>query len=618
MGMSGEARGQAWRVMNSCILLVFLFTLSACDAINIERSNSPTDAPDQAKETGGITIIVKDTEGKPIKTGAVARVVGADNADDEKDGVLKLNPCLPGQSISAWASGYFISTQPCNVAANQYDFTLTRINTNSNPSYAWMTASGNALSCGGCHPSTQMEWGLSGHARVYVERHFESMYRGTHFDGRVSATPTSRDIINDNLVLNSPRFDPNYHGPGYKLDFPNAKGNCAFCHAPAAVTSEQLEVNPFPPTASAVLEGITCDICHKVLNVELNKEGYPHETRPGVLSLEYLLPPGVSQFYIGPSIDVDASNPERRMTCSTILGKSEFCAACHYGKFYGVVIYGSYSEWKDSNYGRDPSWSSYRTCQDCHMSYSGTDVVVGNPAGKEACSAQSPSNQSFNHNVMHVSTNEDGRNISKMIENAARVEVGFGYDPLNKDWLTVIPSVTSINVGHRFPTDSPLRHLILVVEAWDDRDTPLIQAAGERIPNWEGIGDGSPAPNILNYGGLPGKVYANLLVESDTNVAPSAAYWNEVKYAWIGNLQNNRYDYSDTRLLPGITDTSYYSFTPPETGSIKVRVKLIYRFAFMNVMLQKGWLDRPDIEVVVVECEGPPTDLGRMKCETIE
>ena len=617
MGMSGEARGQSWRVMNASILLLFLFTLSACDAINIERSNSPTDAPDQEKETGGITIIVKDADGKPVKTGAVARVVGADNADDEKDGVLKLNPCLPGQNISVWASGYFISTQPCNVAANQYNFTLTRINTNSNPSYVWTPASGSASSCSVCHASTQMEWGQSGHARVFSKLHFETMYFGSNRAGVFTNTPTTRVVINDDLALNAPLFDPNYHGPGYKLDFPSANGNCAFCHAPAAVTSEQMEVNPFAQTSSAIREGLTCDICHKVLNVELNKEGYPHETRPGVLSLEYLLPPDVSQFYIGPSIDVDASNPEPRMTCSTILGKSEFCAACHYGKFYGVVIYGSYSEWKDSNYGRGPSWSSYRTCQDCHMSYSETEAAVG----KGACSAQGTPNQSYNHNVMHVSTNEDGKSVSKMIESAAKVEVGFGYDPLNKDWLTVIPGVTSVNVGHRFPTDSPLRHLILVVEAWDDRGTPLIQTAGERIPNWAGIGDATappPAPNILNYGGLPGKVYANLLVESDTNVAPTVAYWNEVKYAWIGNLQNNRYDYSDSRLRPGITDTSSYSFTPPEIGNIKVRVKLIYRFAFKNIMLQKGWLDRPDIQVAVVECEGPPTDLVSIKCQRIE
>jgi hypothetical protein len=43
-------------------------------------------------------------------------------------------------------------------------------------------------------------------------------------------------------------------------------------------------------------------------------------------------------------------------------------------------------------------------------------------------------------------------------------------------------------------------------------------------------------------------------------------------------------------------DSSKYSFDVPETGDVMVTVRLVYRFAFYDLMMQKGW-DRPDIEV---------------------
>lgn len=614
MGFKGELRSKIRRVASMYTLLLFLSGLSACGPNRIViQAGPPTDADGQENNGGSITINVSDQSGNLIEEGAVARVLTTDISDDQSDGMLTLGGCLPGQKISVWASGYYISTQTCNLGRIDYTFSLNPISTHPDPSYAWKPAA----TCGGCHPGIQIDWGLSGHARIYANRYFEMMYRGFDSSGVTIAPSTTKSIIDDNLVLNA-QNDQNSTGPGFKLDFPGVNGNCAFCHAPAAVTSAQVEVDPFADPTVIVREGVSCDLCHKVLNIELDKNGYPHVTRPGILSLEYLIPPEAPNFSIGPSVHVDAEHPEKRMTCSTIMGKSEFCAACHFGEFNGVLIYGSYKEWKDSDYGRDPAMSSYRPCQNCHMSNLVSGKESPYPAGKDACSAQRPPSQNINHNFMHIAPDMNGRNISKMIENAAEVDVGFGYDPINKNWLNVIPKVTSINVGHRFPTDSPLRHLILVVEAWDERNTSLIQVAGERIPNWAGTDEPPLSPEILNYGGMAGKIYANLLVESDTNMAPTASYWNEIKYAWVGNLQNDPYDYSDTRLLPGRTDISSYGFTGPEIGDIKVRVRLIYRFAFLKLMRQKNWSERADILVADVECQGPPTDPSRIICTTIK
>jgi len=49
-------------------------------------------------------------------------------------------------------------------------------------------------------------------------------------------------------------------------------------------------------------------------------------------------------------------------------------------------------------------------------------------------------------------------------------------------------------------------------------------------------------------------------------------------------------------------------------------VTLIYRYAFFDLIAQKGWWDRSDVIVTSVECEGPPTqpDILAQSCKTIE
>lgn len=232
------------------------------------------------------------------------------------------------------------------------------------------------------------------------------------------------------------------------------------------------------------------------------------------------------------------------------------------------------------------------------MSFDRGDLGESTSNQRQACSAKNTSYFNFNHNMMNYGRDDDSNSdFPRLIKNAAAIDADFKYDPAQKNWFTVNVKVRSQGVGHRFPTDSPLRHLILVVEMRDQRGTLLVQVDGDRIPIWGGAGDiANENPNIKLYAGLPGKIFANLLVEEDTNISPTTAYWNETKYAWVGNLSENPYDYSDTRLVPGLVDRSRYSFEVPDRGDIKVTVKLIYRFAFYDLMRQKGWV-RPDILV---------------------
>ncbi len=594
------------------LLFILAGGLASCGMLQIPvtaATETPTPTSD-SPDTGEIVVFLKDDKGQSIQNGII-RVTGANQSDDMDHGEYRVGPCSATQLIVAWAPGTKTSFVHCDGKTTHYEISLVKLDTFDNPNYLWAPAgieTDPSPNCAGCHSGQRSashnefsEWRKSGHAKVIYSRFFETVYMGTNLGG-TSGNRSTWDIMNDQVVRHAPTLDSNYRGPGYKLDFPSRNGNCAFCHVPAAVGSAQTEVNLgqfFPNPGGSIGEGVTCDVCHKVTGLLLDENRYPYVDRPGVLTFQFLRPRDVNdRLSFGPLTSFAYVNsPNHSSACSPVYSQSEFCAACHYGKFFSTVIYGSYSEWRDSEYGRDPSQSSYQTCQDCHMSHSHT-VQEGKPEERDACSAANVDYHDYDHNMMNFGRDDEtGREIPLMIKDAAVVNAEFGYDPTKKNWLTVTAKVKSRNVGHRFPTDSPLRHLILVIEVKDDRGTTLSQVDGDRIPIWGGAGDISRQDaDTKLYAGLPGSIFANLLVEEDTNVSPTTAYWSETKHAWIGVLSEDPYDYSDTRLRPGIVDSSKYSFDVPETGDVMVTVRLIYRFAFYDLMMQKGW-DRPDIEV---------------------
>ncbi len=620
MSPIGIGSTRLWWVLYAGGLLLFFAVSTACTPLVPVTASETTATPPPA-DPGAIPITVFDGAGQPLDQGAVVRVSNSTQVDGFDNNGLRIASCDQNtQVIAAWARGYEVALGKCN----EPNIRLTPLTGHDNVNYSWTSALGNCINCHagqvGNTYNELNEWLRSGHARVFDQRYFETMYRGTNLSG--SSSPlTQWTLIGDDLTRVPPLINDGYRGPGFKLDFPEQPGNCAYCHVPAAIAPSQVNVDLsalFPRPADVRGEGVTCDVCHKVLDITLDNNGFPFVDRPGILSYRFLRPDS-GGFAIGPFANIlirDSNIPaDHRLTCSPVFSKSEFCAGCHYGKFGNMVIYNSYGEWKQSAFGNDSSGSDYKTCQDCHMSY--MEAGEENPplSRRQACSESDPKFQNFDHDLMNFGLDErSGKEIPLLIKDAAQVNVKFKYEPEKKNSLNVIVRVENTKAGHKFPTDSPLRHLILVVDAKDQLGTSLLQVDGERIPNWGGVGKPfMDSFGIRNYGGLPGKIFANLLVEEDTNVSPTAAYWNETKFAWVNGEAN-----SDTRLVPGKEDKSDYSFTVPNVGEIKVTVTLVYRFAFFDLIAQKEWWNRPDIIVTSVACQGPPTEPDKIKCETIE
>ena len=173
----------------------------------------------------------------------------------------------------------------------------------------------------------------------------------------------------------------------------------------------------------------------------------------------------------------------------------------------------------------------------------------------------------FGHRMPGASDQELLQNAVTMTA-TARLEGGA---------LVVQVSITNDQTGHHVPTDSPLRHLILLVQVTDGQGLALPLLDGPTVPEWGGVGD--PAQGY--YAGLPGKAYAKVLKELWTEVLPSGAYWNPTRIV------------SDNRIAAFATDSSTYAFAAPG-GTARIDVELLFRRAFKKVMDQKGW-DVPDI-----------------------
>lgn len=552
-------------------LLLFILSLSArvesVSGVVISHSQQPI---------SGATVKLKTTE----------FVTYSDN-----DGHFELDGFIPAFRIhlTAWKDGHYvggtkvypwdknieIEIQPYFVQDNlDYSWILPIVETRS-ATQEWITqtslsiaaklsfnqiflpiAERLTLGCRDCHAATIYDqWNASSHALGANNPIVLSMYNGTDLLGNQS--PPTRSVINreyGSIPLPPDTTQP-YYGPGYKLDFPDTTGNCATCHLPTAALADPYGTDLNKAVGVDEL-GIHCDFCHKIVDVRLDPTtGQPPENMSGILAIELMRPSDERQLFFGPYDDVDVG-PD---TFLPLMKQSEICAPCHNASFWNVPIYQSFAEWQASSYPADG-----KSCQSCHMT---PDGVTTNFAPARGGLERDPDTI--------PSHNYPGATDEALLQNAVSMDVSAR----NESGQVEI-SVTILNdkTGHHVPTDSPLRQMILIIQATDDEGTPLKQLDGPILPQW--TGEGNPSQGY--YAGLPGMAYAKLLKELWTEIYPSGAYWNPTLLV------------SDNRIAAGESDTTTYTFAAPVSGRINIDARLLFRRAFIDLIDQKGW-SAPDI-----------------------
>ena len=517
---------------------------------------------------------VQDAEG--AVSGAVVRIQTTEySAVTGSNGEFEL--AVPKSSggrvkLTAWAKGYFIAG-PVEAPPGEKSVTimLQRHNQLDNAEYEWLKSFGSAGSgedqaCSECHYRGNGvsgsalpvdEWLTDAHSQSAVNPRFLTMHSGTDMSGRRSPSTRFRYNEEGKLVPLPPDPEKPYYGPGYRLDNPDHTGDCGACHTPAAAIRAPYNTDPFA-VQGADSEGVSCDFCHKIWDVRLDPlTGLPFPEKAGVQSCEFRRPFKGHQFFAGPLDDVAPGED----TYSGIQKRSQFCAPCHYGVLGGIVVYDSFGEWLRSPYS---GTEAGKTCQDCHMPSSGAEYFAHPGKG----GLKRAPNTIVSHRMPGARDLDLLRNAVSLSVEAERSEEG----------IRVRTMIVNDRTGHHVPTDSPLRHLILVVRAYGNGTSELSLKKGPVLPEW--CGSGNPADG--NYAGLPGKVFVKLLEELWTGVSPAAAYWNPTRVVM------------DTRLGAFESDVGEFLFAAPDMGDARVDVVLLYRRAYKKLIELKGWSE-PDI-----------------------
>jgi nitrate/TMAO reductase-like tetraheme cytochrome c subunit len=402
--------------------------------------------------------------------------------DDEGEFILAYREVDGDQEITAWAPGYYISSQLRSHSEEDLELVLRKYHQVDHPNYAWVipTVDSSEDACGNCHPMILSQWERNAHSHSISNPRFYSFYNGT-------------DVSTSQQGLR-----------GYLTDFPGTTGNCANCHAPGAAIDKpfQSEMNENRDEISA---GIHCDFCHKVSGIYLdpiNEDTFPNV--PGVLGMEVLRPPEGEQIFIGPYPDIH--DPD---TYQPIFSESAFCATCHQFSFWGTRIYNSYGEWLESDYA-----SQGITCQDCHMPPSG-DTIFALPqqGGLEHDPEVIPS-----HFQLGI---QDDDFMRESLQLEASYELQDGR-------VLLEVKLTNVTAGHHLPTDFPGRHLILLVNAETLAGETLSVVDGPELPEWAG-----------DFAGDPGECFAKILQDALSQEYPVVSYWSPTLLHSDNRLQAN-------------------------------------------------------------------------------
>lgn len=250
-------------------------------------------------------------------------------------------------------------------------------------------------------------------------------------DGYTSARVCGRchvDIYNSwknsmhAFSLADPIFDVAYM-QALKEAGDTARRLCLRCHAPLTMANGDYDLR-----LGVTNEGVSCDFCHTVTDVQLENPQRPYVLKPGLVKRSVLR---------------NAASPKHDVAYSALHAKSEFCGACHnYIAPNGTPVMTTYDEWRNGPYPAEGI-----QCQNCHMVLSAGKVVTQDikESGPEI----------HLHDLIH-DTNQ--------LRGALDVEIVEAVRRERELRVTVV--VKNVGSGHMVPTGIPSReiHLIVTVE----------------------------------------------------------------------------------------------------------------------------------------------------------
>lgn len=447
--------------------------------------------------------------------------------------------------IVAAYPGHFYGSAAVTTPAAGVQLQLEAVPAEDDPTYTFV----DGVTCGTCHLQQYSEWVGSPMADAGINTWVYDIYDGSGTPGGDGGFVYTRDSVQ---ASEHPESD------------------CRPCHQPEGwMYDVGSALAPLDTPNAEELHGVTCEMCHKVANVDISKPNFPG-IWPGVVTMTRPQAPGFPVVYgvLGDVTFEDDTTPMRAAYQPQLV--AELCATCHQdkndhdldGEFEepeGVISEPTYLEWVDSVYA-DPTNENYATCVDCHMRANGADnaCVVNDPA------LQRPMGDVHSHRIEGTTADYLENAVTMSLEVR---EVGGELEAQ----VTIVNDQT----GHHVPTGVTIRNMILVIDAVRREDGATLEHTGEQVVHDLG-GVGDPAEGY--YAGLPGKLYAKL--NHDANgVGPT--FFTDA----TGILFDNR--------IPAMeSDTTTYTFAiPADGGTLDVRARLVYRRSWRALVDAKGWTE---------------------------
>ncbi len=393
-----------------------------------------------------------------------------------------------------------------------------------------------------------------------------------------------KEWINDKHATsqNNPFFLSIYKQ--FKQDHPDQNGNCALCHNPEAVLPDKdtslgrLNDVDLREMRSKKTNGISCDFCHKIESVNQNP------LLKGAAGLKIARAcKGFKDIRFGPLKDPIQPSNKEELKYNSLFKTSLSCAKCHDGSNGNIQIYSTFTEWLNS-----PAAKKGVQCQSCHMTpRKNANTIVDNSAKaihELPQHKQRPYYEVHSHSFL---TENPSAFRKKYIDLKTETRLIASQQ---RNTLIVKIIVENNNPGHSFPTGSPMRNAVLLIEAKDTNGKNLKLIKGLRLPNYAG--------NLRNK---PGKLFAKILAETNSEYAVQHGQAGIIFRKLATELGIPAQDWwnifvlSDTRIKANGNDISTYEFNvgapfhgTQQTGTIKITAKLIWRNTWPGLAELKG------------------------------
>ena len=492
-------------------------------------------------------VVVRSGDSAPIPGARVALQPAQGFVLTLPDGSFTLNvPAGPGKTIVGAAKGYFNAGVAVTSPSSGVQIVLTPVPQDDNAAYQFVTPQ----TCGVCHPNQVSEWTNTPMSRAGLNTWVHDIYNGQGTPHGMGGFVYTRDSI----------FAPT-----------NPNSECAACHQPESWIPAPFSRMQGPQDAGypsvAASHGISCDVCHKVADVDVSKINFPG-IFPGAVT--FTRPTGATpnQVQYGVLGDTTVNFPTLMRSSYQPQLRAEVCGTCHQDRsdpeenhsYTGPISEPTYIEWLESPYA-DPQSPLHADCVSCHMPASGQSTF---------CTVQVPPiprdpSRIGSHNIRGTTT--------EFLQNAVDLLM---QTQVSGSTLQVNVTLANNNTGHHVPTGVTTRNMILLVEAWPDGGDPIadiLPYSGTQTVHPLG-GVGNPAQGY--YAGRPGKLYAKVNHDALNN---STTFFTDATGIVF-----------DTRIPALQSDNTAYAFTlPPTATNVHVRARVLYRRAWRALVDAKQW-----------------------------